>query len=206
MLIYGIQESGNCYKPCLLLAHLGGSYDWIEVDTQGGESRSEHFRRMNPHGKTPVLELDDGRHLFESNAILCYLADGTPWLPQDRYQRARTLAWMFFEQNSLETPIGAPHHWRVVMKDSARHAEEFARRSPQGVASLTTMERYLADSDWFGGERMTVADIALYGFAHVAGEAGYDMMSFPRTQAWLARVAAQPRHLPMERMGQGLAG
>lgn len=204
MLIYGMQESGNCYKPCLLLAHLGGSYDWIEVDTLGGESRSEHFRRMNPHGKTPVLELDDGRYLFESNAILCYLADGTSWLPQDRYQRACTLAWMFFEQNSLETPVGTLHFWKSVKKDAARHAEEFARRSPQGMAGFATMERHLADSDWFGGERITVADIALYACTHVAAESGYEMMAFPRMQAWLARVSAQPRHLPMERMGRGL--
>lgn len=204
MLIYGMQASGNCYKPCLLLAHLGGRYDWIEVDTQAGETRSEHFRAMNPHGKTPVLELDDGRYLFESNAILCYLAEGSPWLPQDRYERARTLAWMFFEQNSLETPVGAPHFWKAVKKDAARFEEEFARRSPQGVASLATMERHLANGDWFGGERPTIADIALYASAHVAAESGYDLMPFPRVQAWLARVAGQPRHLPMARMAQGL--
>lgn len=206
MKIHGIEASGNCYKPCLLLAHLGRGYRWVSVDALGGQTRSERFRAMNPHGKTPVLELDDGRFLFESNAMLCYLAEGTEYLPSDAWQRARTLAWMFFEQNSLETPIGTPRFWKVVMHDEARYLDEFARRRTQCVASLAAMERHLGGVAWFGDERMTVADIALYAYAHLAPEAGYDLAPFPRVRAWLDRVRAQPGHLRMADMAAGRPG
>ncbi len=153
---------------------------------------------MNPNGRVPVLELEDGRFLPESNAILFYLAEGTPFLPDDRFGRAQVLSWMFFEQYSHEPNIATPRFWithRVEMTEERRLSLETKRKL--GYAALGVMERHLSENRFFVGDRYSIADIALYAYTHVADEGGFDLGVFPAIHAWLARVAALPGHIPI---------
>jgi glutathione S-transferase len=155
---------------------------------------------INPNGRIPVLELEDGRFLPESNAILFYLAEGTPFLPDDRFGRAQVLSWMFFEQYSHEPNIASPRYWithNLPMTEERRTTLEPKRRL--GYAALGVMEGHLKDCDFFVGDRYTIADIALYAYTHVAHEGGFDLDGFPEVRAWLGRVAAQPGHVPITR-------
>ena len=189
--------SGNGYKPRLLLAHLGRAYERIEVDILKGETRTPEFLARNPNGRIPVLELEDGTCLAESNAILFYLAEGSPFLPADKLGRALALQWMFFEQYSHEPCIAVARHWiqHVGMTEAQR--SQLSERQQGGRAALAVMERHLSGSDWFGGDAMGIADFALYAYTHVADEGGFDLADYPAVGAWLARVAEQPGHVPM---------
>ena len=192
--------SGNGYKARLLLAQLGVPFQRIEYDIDRAETRNPEFLRMNPNGRIPVLELEDGRFLPESNAILFYLAEGTPFLPDDRFGRAQVLSWMFFEQYSHEPNIASPRYWithNLPMTEERRTTLEPKRRL--GYAALGVMEGHLKDCDFFVGDRYTIADIALYAYTHVAHEGGCDLDGFPEVRAWLGRVAAQPGHVPITR-------
>ena len=203
--LYDNHLSGNGYKPRLLLAHLGQSYERVEIDILKGESRTPEFLAMNPDGRIPVLRLDDGTCLAESNAILWYLAEGVA-LSAGRYPLARalTLQWMFFEQYSHEPNVAVARHWlRHVEMSEARRAQLPAKQEG-GRAALAVMERHLGQRPWFGAEAMTVADIALYAYTHVAGEGGFDLSDYPNITAWLARVAAQPGHVPMHPAPEGV--
>lgn len=200
--LYSMQRSGNSYKVRLAMSQLCIDYRLVEIDVLRGETRTPEFLAMNPNGHVPVLEVAPGRHLAESAAILWYLAGGTELEPDDRYWRGEMLQWMFFEQHSLEPYLGAAHFWLVLIKggrDLQKHAlEEWFER---GYQALRVMERHLENHEFFAAGRYTIADIALYGYTHVANECGYDLTSFPAVRAWLKRVALQPRHIPMDRHG-----
>ena len=193
--LYEYLLSGNCYKARLLMTQLGVPYELVEVDIRKGESRTPAFLAKNPNGRIPLLELDDGRVLAESNAILWYLAEGTPFLPSDRFQRAEVLQWMFFEQYSHEPNVATSRWWIHFLRVGEERREALAQKHEAGMAALGVMERHLADRRFFVADRYTIADIALYAYTHVAGEGGFELARFPATLQWCARVAAEPRHL-----------
>ena len=195
--LYDYLDSGNGYKVRLLLAQRGTPYRWIELDILSDQTRTPQFLAKNPNGRIPALELEDGTCLAESDAILWYLAEGTAWLPGERLQRAQVLQWMFFEQYSHEPYVATP---RYILKhlpaDSPRRAE-LPERLSRGRAALGVMQAHLTDRQFFVGERYTIADIALYAYTHVANEAELDLAPYPAVQAWLSRVASQPKYVPI---------
>jgi glutathione S-transferase len=192
-------SSGNGYKVRLLLAQLGIPFERVEYDIDEGETRTpEFFEKINSNGRVPVLEIEDGNFLSESNAILFYLADGASYLPDERFARASVLRWMFFEQYSHEPNIATPRFWithRLEMTDERRTALETKRKL--GYDALRVMERQLSSSEFFVGDRYSIADIALYAYTHVADEGGFDLGHFPSVNTWLKRVAGQPGHVPI---------
>jgi glutathione S-transferase len=192
--------SGNAYKARLLLAQLGIAYDRIEYDIDRRETRTPEFLAKNLNGRIPVLEMEDGSFLPESNAILWYLAEGTPFLPADARQRAEVLRWMFFEQNNHEPNIAGLRFWNMYAVPVTPLIELWrpARRA-SGDAALGVMDGHLAARSFFVGERYGIADIALYAYTHVAHEGGFDLDPFVHVRAWLTRVAAQPGHIPITR-------
>jgi glutathione S-transferase len=192
--------SGNGFKVRLLLAQLGLPYQRIEYDIDRRETRTPEFLLKNPNGRIPVLELEDGTFLSESDAILWYLAEGTRFLPDDRRLRAEVLQWMFFEQYTHEPNIATVRYWitHAVPVTPLIELSMPAKRA-QGVAALGVMEGHLARRTFFVGERYTIADIALYAYTHVAGEGGFDLAPYQNVGAWLARVAAQPGYVPITR-------
>jgi len=195
--LYDYLESGNGYKVRLLLHQLGIPHERIELDILKGETRTPEFLRINPNGRIPVLVLEDGTCLAESNAILFYLAQGTAWLPEDRLARAQVLQWMFFEQYSHEPYVAVARFiLRYLPADSARRAE-LPRLVERGRQALSVMEQHLAKQPFFAGASYTVADISLYAYTHCARDGGFDLQPFPQVRAWLERVRAQPRHVPM---------
>ncbi len=198
MKLYDFYESGNGYKARLLLAQLGLAYERIELDILKGATRTPEYLAINPNGRIPMLELDDGARIAESNAILCYLAEGTPFLPDDRLERARALQWLFFEQYSHEPFIATLRFWYFAgqAEEKKREIEE---RRPRGYEALGVMEQHLTGHDFFAGG-YGVADIALYAYTPVAHEGGYDLSPYPAVNAWLERVRAQPGHIPMEQL------
>jgi glutathione S-transferase len=194
--LYDFLESGNSYKVRLLLTQLGEEFERVPVNVMTRETRRPSFMEKNPNHRIPVLELDDGRRLAESNAILCYLAEGTPYLPLDRWQRAQVLQWMFFEQYSHEPYIAVVRFWHhacVVEQNRAALPEKMER----GYHALNVMEQHLDGKEYFVGERYTVADISLFAYTHVAGEGGFDLERYPNVRAWIARVQGQPNHIPI---------
>ena len=201
--LYDNHLSGNGYKPRLLLAHLGKTYERVELDILKGETRTAEFLARNPNGRIPVLELASGACIAESNAILFYLAEGSRFLPSDPLGRALTLQWMFFEQYSHEPCIAVARHWiqHVEMTESQR--AQLPDKQEGGRAALAVMEGHLAGSDWFGGHAMSIADIALYAYTHVADEGGFDLSDYPRVGDWLGRVREEPGHVPMEPAPEG---
>lgn len=195
--VYGMADSGNCYKVKLALEQLKLPYRWVEVSTTKGETRTKEFLARNPNGQVPTLELEDGEYLPESGAILAYLAEGTPLLPSERLERARVLQWMFFEQYSHEPYIAVSRHILHLPADSPRRGE-LESLAPKGHAALAVMEGHLADKPFFAGGRHSIADIALYAYTHVADEGGFDLQDYPAVRAWLARCAATPGHVTID--------
>jgi glutathione S-transferase len=196
MLLYNSQVSGNCYKVRLLLAHLGVEYERREVDVVDRSNRLELLGELNPALRIPTVILDDGRPLAESNAIVGYFAEGTPYLPVDRFERARVLQWLFFEQYSHEPNIAVMRFWLAFAGGPPVGAEVEAKRRG-GYAALDAMERHLSRQMFHVGEQFTIADIALYAYTHVADEGGFDLSRYPAIRNWLDRVAAQPGHIPI---------
>jgi glutathione S-transferase len=190
--VHGMKVSGNCYKLQLLLSQLGTPYRWVEVDTRAGGTRTPEFLAKNPNGKVPLLELEDGRCLPESNAILCYLADGSPFLPADRWRRAQALQWMFFEQYSHEPYIAVARFIALFLPADHPRQAELPRLRERGHQALAVMERELATRDFMVDGGYTVADIALYAYTHDAAAGGIALDDYPNLRAWLARVEAQP--------------
>ncbi len=195
MLLYNSQVSGNCYKVRLLFAHLGQAYERQEVDVIDRSDRPELLGHLNPVLRVPTLVLDDGRVMAESNAITYYFADGTDYLPDDPWERAQVLRWMFFEQNNHEPNIAVPRFWRIASIDPS--PEELKARRSGGEAALRAMEAHLTDHEFFAGDRYTIADIALYGYTHVAPEGGFELDAYPAINTWLTRVRSQPGHVPI---------
>jgi glutathione S-transferase len=193
-------SSGNGFKVRLLLAQLGIPFERIEYDIDRAETRTPAFLAKNPNGRVPTLELEDGTFLPESNAILWYLAEGTPFLPEGRRERAEVLQWMFFEQYSHEPNIATVRFWIMhqVAPTPLIELSTPAKRK-QGEAALGVMETHLATHRFFVADRYTIADIALYAYTHVAGEGGFDLQPYPHVRAWLDRVAAQPGYIPITR-------
>jgi glutathione S-transferase len=199
--LYDYLESGNGYKVRLVLAQLGIAFERIEVDIVQGESRTQAFLAKNPNGRIPVLELDDGTCLAESNAIIYYLAEGTPLLPADRLGRAQALQWMAFEQYSHEPNIATSRFWLHHTELTPERRAALAQKQPLGYAALDVMEGHLSRRAFFVGERYSIADVALYAYTHVADEGGFDLGRYPAITAWLARVRAQPGHVPITYAG-----
>jgi glutathione S-transferase len=197
VLLYNSQVSGNCYKVRLLLAQLGLAYEHREVDVIDRSNRAELLGDLNPALRVPTLVLDDSRPLAESNAIIWYLATGTPYLPDDHFERAKVLQWLFFEQYSHEPYIAVARFWLAVAK-APPSQEELAAKQQGGYRALDAMERHLGVATFLVGERYTIADIALYAYTHVADEGGFDLSGYPALHAWLARVAAQPGHVSID--------
>jgi glutathione S-transferase len=197
VLLYNSQVSGNCYKVRLLLAQLGLPYERREVDVVNRANRAELLGDKNPALRVPVLELHDGRCLAESNAILWYLADGTPYLPEDDFERAQVLQWLFFEQYSHEPYIAVARFWVTILGQPERYAAELEAKRAGGYAALDAMERQLSGGRFLVGDRYSIADIALYAYTHVADEGGFDLGPYAALGAWLDRVAAQPGHVPI---------
>jgi len=201
--LYGDPASGNCYKVQLLLHFLEIPYDLVEIDIMAGETRTAAFLKMNPIGRIPLLELEDGTHLAESDAILFYLAEGTRFLPDDRLGRARVLQWMFFEQYSHEPYIAVLRFWKLYAKKSREDEPQWDAREKAGYAALDVMEQALDGRDWFLGEQFgqgpTIADIALYAYTHVAHEGGFDLSGYPAVRAWLARLPTLPGYLSIRK-------
>ena len=196
--VHGYSPSGNCHKLRLLLEQLDRPYRWVEVDITQGATRSPEYLAKNPNGRVPMLELDDGRVLVESNAILCYLAEGSAYLPTDPWQRAQALAWMFFEEYSHEPYIAVARFIRGwTPLDSPRRATELPRCLERGHAALAVMEQHLAQHDWFTGPEYGVADIALFAYTDVAHHGGFDLAPYPALRGWLARVRATPGFVAM---------
>jgi glutathione S-transferase len=188
--------SGNAYKVRLMLTQLGIPFERIEYNIDGSATRTPEFLKKNPNGRVPLLELKPGRFLAESNAILCYLAEDTHFLPADRLQRAQVMQWLFFEQYSHEPNIATVRYWishGLEMTEFRRVA--LPVKQELGIAALRVMEQHLADREWFVGTAYSIADIALYAYTHVAHEGGYDLKPFPAIGAWMARVAAEPNHI-----------
>ncbi len=197
--LYDFMGSGNGYKVRLLLAQLGLPYTLIECDILKGETHTPEFLAKNPNGRIPTLQLEDGTYLAESDAILWYLAEGTKFAPATRLERAQTLQWMFFEQYSHEPNIAVVRFWRhFLTRLSPLQELDLPERVKRGYAALGVMEQHLARHPFFVGDRYGLADIALYGYTHVAQEGAFNLDDFPHVSSWLSRVAAQPGHVTMD--------
>jgi glutathione S-transferase len=190
-------DSGNGYKVRLLLAHLGLPHSVINLDTDNGGSRTPEFLALNPNGKIPAMVLPDGRTLWESNAILSYLADGTAFLPNTRFARAKVMQWLFFEQYSHEPQVAVARYIRRHLPEGHARYAELPARIEAGNKALGVMQQHLAERDFMVGQAYSIADIALYAYTHVAADGGFDLSLFPAVQDWCARIASLPGHVPM---------
>jgi glutathione S-transferase len=195
--VYGMSTSGNCHKVRMVLEALKLPYEWTETDTVRGDTRTAQFLAMNPNGKAPVLEIAPGTYLPESNAILFYLAEGTPLFPDDRLARAQVMQWLFFEQYSHEPYIAVARFLRKFHPDPGSQRPLADSKMNGGYRALEVMEETLKGAPFFVGERYSIADIALYAYTHVAHDGGFDLERFPAVRAWLARVQAQPGYVGM---------
>jgi glutathione S-transferase len=193
--LYQAHISGNCYKVRLLLHHLGLPFEAVETDIGASGTRSAGFKAKNPIAKVPTVELEPGVFLAESNAILWYFGEGTPFVPSDKLERARMLQWMFFEQYSHEPYVAVARAWIAYFGIPPGKERELEERIQKGYAALDVMEGELKKRPFFAGERYSLADIALYAYTHVAEEGRFDLGRYPAIRAWFERVQAQPRHL-----------
>jgi glutathione S-transferase len=193
--LYDYLPSQNAWKVRLLLSHLGLPYERVPVSIFEGESHTDDFFGKNPAGAVPVLEVEPGRFVAESNAILCYLAEGTPYLPEDRFTRAKVMQWLFFEQSYVEPQIGSLRYWRLTEKLASRSADMIAGKRAYSLRALAALERQLGDHRFLAGERYTIADMAVCAYAAHADEAGLDLAPYPAFRAWIGRVEAQPGFL-----------
>ncbi len=190
--VYGMSASGNCYKVRLIMAHLGQPYTWTEINSAAGETRSASYLALNPNGKVPLLQLSDGRALAESNAILCFLADGSRYLPSDRWQRALVMQWLFFEQYSHEPYIAVARFIMGWLPEDHARRRELPQLRERGYQALQVMEKQLQANSFIAGDDYTVADMALYAYTHEAHMGGFDLAQTPAVVSWLQRVESQP--------------
>jgi glutathione S-transferase len=199
VLLYNSPVSGNCYKARLLLAHLGIPYERRDLDVVDRSDRPEVLGGLNPDLRVPTLVLDDGRPLAESGAIIWYFGEGSRFVPADRYDRAKVLQWMFFEQYTHEPALAVVRFLVAYSGRADEHRETIEARTKQGYRALDAMEAHLVDADgYLVGDGLTLADIALYAYTHVAHEGGFSLERYPAIRAWLDRVAAEPGHVPID--------
>jgi glutathione S-transferase len=199
VLLYDSPVSGNCYKVRLLFSHLGLAYERRGLDVADRSDRPHVLGGLNPSLRIPTLVLDDGRPIGESGAILWYFGEGTRFVPEDRYERAQVLQWMFFEQYDHEPAIAIVRFWLAYSGRPEAFADRLDERMAAGYKALDAMERHLAEgSAYFVGNGLTLADIVLYAYTHVAEEGNFDLERYPAIRAWLERVAAEPGHVPMD--------
>jgi glutathione S-transferase len=198
--LHQMQMSGNCYKIRLASKQLGVPLALKEYGLHDGSTRQPDFLALNPNGRVPLLVTDDGRTLPESGAILFYLSEGTHLQPKDRWARAQMMNWMFFEQYSHEPYIAVARFWlKFAAKDQLEKKRHLVSEwHDKGNAALGVMETHLGKHKWFAGENYSIADIALYGYTHSAADGGFTLANYPAVSAWLARVAAEPGHIPLE--------
>ncbi len=195
--LYDFLPSGNGYKVRLLLRQLSIPYELIEMDITRGETRTPEFFAKNPNGRIPLIELEDGRFLAESGAILFYFAEGTRFLPTDRWERAEVLQWMFFEQYSHEPYIAVARAWLHLFGLDEERKRQLPQKQKLGYDALGVMERRLARHEYFVGNEPSIADIALYAYTHVADEGGFDLARFPAVLHWLERIRSLPGYVPI---------
>jgi glutathione S-transferase len=195
--LYDYLPSGNGYKVRLLLTQLDVPFNLVELDIVDGETRTPEFLQKNPDGRIPVLELQPGVFLSQSNAILIYLAEGTEFLPRERLDYARVMEWLFFEQYSHEPNIATSRFWIHTLKLAAERREQLAQKHKAGIAALGVLEQRLAQHPFLVADQYTIADIALFAYTHVAEEGHFDLNPFPAIRAWIQRVQAQPKHIPI---------
>jgi len=195
--LYDCLESGNGHKVRLLLSLLNIDYRLVLKDIHKGETRRDDFLALNPIGRIPALQIADGRVLAESNAILCYLAEGTPYLPEDRFERARVLSWLFFEQYEHEPTIAVARFWMHHLEMTSERLAQLEEKRAKGRKALELMDKTLSLSDWMVGDEPTIADIALYSYTSVAEEGGFDLTPYKALTLWLDRIAALPGFIPM---------
>jgi glutathione S-transferase len=195
--LYDYLDSGNGYKVRLLLAQLDRRYRRVELDITEGQTRTPEFLAKNPNGRIPMLELDNGVCLPESNAILWYLGLGSPFVPAEPLAQAQVLQWMFFEQYSHEPYVATPRFILKHLPAESPRRQELPDRLQRGRAALGVMETHLRRNGFFVGERYSIADIALYAYTHVAHEAQLDLTPFTAVRSWLERVASRPGHIPI---------
>ncbi|CUR45260.1 glutathione S-transferase family protein [Alloalcanivorax xenomutans] len=202
MILYDDPISGNGYKIRLLLALLGIPYQYVPVDILRGESRTPEFLARNPNGRIPVLQLDDGTFLPESNAALFYLSQGTDYWPGDKVEQAQVMQWLFFEQYSHEPNIATARFWLAIkgLEETPFNRQLLEQKHKAGNEALAVMDRHLSTRTFMVGERYSIADIALYAYTHEAHEGGFDLSLYPHVQAWLDRVCGQPGHVTIEQV------
>jgi glutathione S-transferase len=200
LVLHQMQMSGNCYKVRLTARQLGIPIALKEYPLHGGQTRKPEYLAKNPNGRVPMLEFEDGRILPESDAIIWYLAEGTRLAPESKWDRAQALSWMFFEQYSHEPYVAVARFWlKFAAKDDlAKKQHMVPEWHDKGNAALGVMNTHLKNHDWFGGPRYSIADIALYGYTHSAADGGFNLAEYPAVSKWLARVAAEPGHIPLD--------
>jgi glutathione S-transferase len=198
VLLYDSPVSGNCYKVRLLLAHLGIPYERQALDVVDRSNRPEVLGGLNPSLRVPTVVLDDGRPLGESGAILWYFAEGTRFVPADPYERAQVLKWMFFEQYDLEPTIAVVRFWVAYSGRPEQFADRMPERMKAGERALRALDRHLEGRSYVVGDSLSLADIALYGYTHVAPEGGFDLEPYPSVRPWLERVSSEPGHVPID--------
>jgi glutathione S-transferase len=198
VLLYNSQISGNCYKVRLLLAQLGIPYEKRDVDVVDRTDPRDFLAGLNPARRAPTLVLDDGRPLAESNAILWYFGEGTRFVPDDRYDRAKVLQWMFFEQYEHEPAIAVARFLKTYSGKPELWESQREHLTKRGIKALHALEGGLQDRDWLAGDGMTIADVALYAYTHSADEGGFSLDEYPAIRVWLERVAAQPGHVTID--------
>ena len=198
MLLYNSPISGNCYKVRLTLAHLGIPYETRFVDAVDRTLSRDELEGLSPTRRVPTLVLDDGRPLAESNAIVWYLGEGTRFVPAEAYARAQMLQWMFWEQYEHEPAIAVLRFLKTYSGRPESYEAQRDQLHKRGVKALDAMERHMEGREWFAGDAMSLADIVLYAYTHVAGEGGFDLEPYPAVRGWVDRVAAEPGHVPIE--------
>lgn len=197
MKVYGDIRSGNCYKIKLIMSLLDIEHEWIDINILKGDNLKDAFKAKNPSGKIPVLELDDGRYLTESNAIINYLATGSVYYPTERFLHAEVLQWQFFEQYSHEPYIAVARFIAKYLGMPEERRDEFLSKQEGGHKALSFMEQKLGNNDYLVNNQLTTADIALFAYTHVADDGGFDLNQYPAIQRWIKRVESQPKFSPM---------
>jgi len=197
--VYGDMLSGNCYKIKMLLTFLNIEHEWIHVDILNGETQTEAFKSINPNGKIPLLVIDDGQVLAESNAILNYLAEGTEYLPRSKFERASVLQWQFFEQYSHEPYIAVARYINKYLGLPSDRMAEYESKQSGGHKALKVMEEHLTNKTYFVANKISIADISLFAYTQVAHEGGFDLASYPNILACIKRIQDLPDYIEMAR-------